>query len=156
MNLNLTLIGQTLTFLLFVAFCWKYVWPALISVMKEREQKIADGLNAAERAGKDLELAQAQVNDQLKDAKEQAASIIDQANKRANQIIEEAKAQATVEGDRIKSAAEAEVVREISRAREELRGKVASLVVVGAEKILGATVDAKAHSDMLTKLSAEL
>jgi len=155
-NLNLTLIGQTITFLLFVAFCWKYVWPALISLMKEREQKIADGLNAAERAGKDLELAQQQVNDQLKDAKEQAASIIDQANKRAGQIVEEAKAQATVEGDRIKSAAEAEVVREISRAREELRGKVAQLVVVGAEKILGSTVDAKAHGDMLTKLSAEL
>lgn len=156
MNLNLTLIGQSLTFIVFVLFCMKYVWPALLSIMQERENKISEGLNAAERAGKDLELAQNKAVESLSEAKQQAASIIEQANKRASQIVDEATSQAIVEGNRIKAAAEGEITLEISKAREELRGKLAGLVVEGAEKILGSTVDKEAHNAMLNKLSAEL
>lgn len=156
MNINLTLIGQSLTFLFFIAFCMKYVWPALLDMMEKREKRIADGLQAAELADKDLKLAKQQAGERLKEAKDQAASIIEQANKRANQIVDEAKEQAVAESDRIKAAAHAEVEQEVSQAREALRGKVASLALAGAEKILGSSVDAKAHESMLNKLSAEL
>lgn len=156
MSITLTLIGQSITFLAFVYFCMKFVWPALINIMQEREKRIADGLDAADRADKDLELAQQKATEQLKEAKAQAASIIEQANKRAGQIVEEAKEHAVVEADRIKAAAHAEVEREVAHAREELRGKVASLALSGAEKVLGASVDANAHNDMLNKLAAEL
>ncbi len=156
MSITLTLIGQSLTFLAFVFFCMKFVWPVLLSVMQDREKRIADGLMAAERADKDLELAQQRATQRLKEAKEQAASIIDQANKRASQIVDEAKEQAVAEGARIKAAASAEVEREVSQAREELRGKVASLALVGAEKVLGASIDASVHNAMLNKLAADL
>lgn len=156
MNINLTLIGQSITFLVFIAFCWKFVWPALINVMQEREQKIAEGLEAAEKADKDLELAKQKASQQLKEAKEQAATIVEQANKRASQIVEEAKQQAETEAGRIKAAAEADVAQQVARAREQLRGQVSVLAVTGAERILGSTVDAKAHNAMLEKLAAEL
>jgi F-type H+-transporting ATPase subunit b len=155
-NLNLTLLGQSLTFIVFVLFCMKFVWPALIGVMAEREKRIADGLEAATRADKDLELAQKKATTQMKEAKHQAAGIVEQANKRAAQIIDEAKQGAVVEADRIKTAAQAEVDRQVSQAREELRSKVVSLALVGAEKVLASSVDAKAHSAMLDKLAAEL
>lgn len=156
MNINLTLLGQSITFLAFVAFCAKYIWPALINIMAEREKRIAQGLEAAERADKDLELAQQKVGEQLKEAKQQASSIIEMANKRASQIIEEAKQQAVTEANRIKVAAQSEVEREVQHAREELRNKVAILAITGAEKVLGASVDANKHKDMLNKLAAEL
>lgn len=156
MNINLTIIGQSLTFLIFIAFCMKFVWPALLGVMQEREQRIADGLDAADKADKDLELAKKHAVEQMKEAKDQAGTIVEQANKRAIQIVEEAKEAAVVEADRIKAQAEAEVERVVSQAREELRGKVATLVLTGAEKILGASVDAKAHNSMLEKLAADL
>lgn len=156
MNINLTLIGQTITFFFFVYFCYKAVWPALISVMEEREKKIADGLQAADRADKDLELAQKKAGEQLREAKEQAAEIIEQANKRATQIVDEAKEQAKAEGDRMIAAAKAEIEQEANRAKEELRGKVAALAVAGAEKILEQSVDAKAHNELVGKLAAEL
>ncbi len=156
MNINLTLIGQSLTFLFFVFFCMKFVWPALISVMEEREKRIAQGLDNADKADKDLELAKQQVATQIKEAKDQAATILEAANKRANQIVEEAKVQATVEAERIKLSAQADIDREIMQAREQLRSKVASLVLVGAEKVLGASIDASAHNQMLDKLAAEL
>ena len=156
MNINATLIGQSLTFLIFIFFCMKFVWPALVGVMQAREEKIAKGLENAEQADKDRELAKAEAGKQLREAKEQAAAIVEQANKRASQIVDEAKEQAVSEADRIKAAASAEVEREASQAREELRGKVAVLAVAGAEKILGSSVDANAHNAMLDKLAAEL
>lgn len=156
MNINLTLIGQSITFIAFIVFCMKFVWPMLLNVMQEREKKIADGLDAAEMADKDLELAKQKATQQLREAKEQAAALIEQANKRANQIIDEAKEQARAEGDRLKAAAQAEIEQDANRAKEELRGKVAALALVGAEKVLQASIDQTAHNDLLDKLAADL
>ncbi len=156
MNINATMIGQMLTFVIFVWFCMKFIWPPITGALAERRKKIADGLNAAERAGQDLELAQERATEQLKEAKQQAADIIEQANKRGAQLVDEAKEQAREEGARILKAAEAEIEQEFNRAREELRGRVAQVVVAGAEKILDASVDAKVHAAMLDKLATEL
>ena len=144
------------TFAIFVWFCMKFVWPVIITAMEERQQKIADGLDAADRAMRDLEAAQDKATDQMKEAKQEAAGIVDQANKRASQIVDEAKQQAITEGDRLKVAAEAEIEQETNRAREHLRGQVAALSLAGAEKILGAAIDQKAHAGLVDKLAAEL
>ena len=124
--------------------------------MEERQKKIADGLDAADRALRDLELAQSKATDQMKDAKQEAAGIIDQANKRAGQIVDEAKNQARTEGDRLKVAAEAEIEQEINRAKEELRASVAGLALAGAEKVLEASIDDKANRALVDKLAAQL
>ncbi|MEJ2532522.1 MAG: F0F1 ATP synthase subunit B [Halioglobus sp.] len=156
MNINLTLIGQMVAFVCFVLFCMKYVWPPIIGAMAEREKKIADGLAAADRANHDLELAKEQAVERLKEAKHEAAGIVDSANRRASQIVEEAKQAAVVEADRVKAAAQAEIQQEANRAREQLRGQVAALSLAGAEKVLGAAIDQKAHSELVEKLAAEL
>lgn len=156
MNINLTLIGQMISFLFFIWFCKKFVWTALINAMEERQKKIADGLDAADRASRDLELAQEKATDQLKEAKQEAASIIDQANKRANQIVDEAKEQALAEGERLKTAAQAEIEQEVNRSKEELRAKVASLVLLGAEKVLEASIDENANRSLVDKLAEQL
>jgi F-type H+-transporting ATPase subunit b len=155
-NINLTLIGQSIAFIFFVLFCMKFVWPPIVAALAEREKKIADGLLAAERAEKDLELAKHKISDQLREAKEESAKLIEQANKRAQQIVEEAKQKAIEEADRQKAAAEAEIAQQMNRAREELRGKVASLAIAGAERILQASVDQKAHGKLVDDLAAQL
>ncbi|MFL0797721.1 MAG: F0F1 ATP synthase subunit B [Cellvibrionaceae bacterium] len=156
MNFNATLIGQTIAFIVFIIFCMKYVWPPIVTAMAERQKKIAEGLEAADRAERDLELAQQKASEQMREAKEQAAGIIDQANKRANQIVDEAKEKAREEGDRLKAAAQADIEQEVNRAKEELRSKVATLVLTGAEQVLESSVDAQAHAQLVDKLSAQL
>ncbi len=156
MNINLTMIGQAIAFFIFVVFCMKYVWPPIMEALRERQKKIADGLDAADRASRDLELAQEKVAQELRQAKQQAAELIEQANKRSNQIIEEAKELAIKEGERLKTAAQADIEQEANRAREALRAQVAVLAIAGAEKILEASIDASAHSEMLNKFAAEL
>jgi F-type H+-transporting ATPase subunit b len=155
-NINLTLIGQSITFFFFVWFCYAFVWRAVRNMMDERSRKIADGLEAADRASQDLELAQEKATKQLRQAKDEAAAIIDAANKRASQIVEEAKELARVEGDRIKAAANAEIEQEVNRAKEQLRGKVAALAIAGAEKVLQASIDQNAHKALVENLAAGL
>jgi F-type H+-transporting ATPase subunit b len=156
MNINATLIGQIITFAIFVAFCMKFVWPHLLGAMAEREKKIADGLDAANRATRDLELAQQKAGDQLRESKEKAAEIIEQANKRANQIIDEAKDAAREEGSRLQAAAQAEIEQDVNRAKEGLRKQVSALAVAGASKILAKSVDEAVHSELLDQLANEL
>jgi F-type H+-transporting ATPase subunit b len=134
----------------------KYVWPPLTAALAERQKKIAEGLDAADKANRDLEAAQQSVEAELQKSKAQAAELIEQANKRANQIVDEAKTAAHTEGDRIKAAAAAEVEQEVNRAKEALRAQVAALAVAGAEKILGASVDVNNHQELVDKLAAEL
>ena len=156
MSINATLLGQALSFALFVWFCMKFVWPPLINAIEERQKKIADGLADASRAEKDLVLAQAKAGERLRDAKEQAAEIVDAANKRRNQIVDEAKKEAEVERAKIIAQGQAEVEAERHRVREELRKQLAMLAIAGAEKIIERTVDAKANADIIDKLVAEL
>ena len=156
MTLNLTLIGQSITFMVFVWFCWKFIWPPVINAMRERQKAIADGLASAERAERDLELAQDRATDQLREAKEEAQKIIDQARHQASQMIETAKSDARAEGERLKEAQMAELEQEVNRAKETLRGQVATLALVGAERVLGASIDAQKHNQLLEQLAADL
>jgi F-type H+-transporting ATPase subunit b len=156
MDINATLIGQAIAFALFVLFCMKFVWPPVTAALAERQKKIAEGLNAADKAQRDLEVAHAQVAEELKAAKAQSAALIEQANKRGNQIVEDAKAQAQVEADRVKAQGLAELEQDLVRAKDALRAQVAALAVAGAEKILGAEVNAEKHAAMLKQLATEL
>lgn len=156
MTINLTLIGQTITFLVFVWFCWKFIWPPLANAMQERQKTIGEGLAAAERAEKDLELAQERATDRMRQAKEEAQQILEQARGQASQMIENAKQEARAEGERLKEAQRAEIEQEINRAKEQLRGQVAVLAIAGAEKVLGASVDRDRHGELLDRLAAEL
>ena len=156
MNINLTLFGQTIAFIIFVWFCMKYVWPPIVNALEERKKKIADGLAAAERGKHDLELSEKRAAEVIRDAKGKAADIISGAEKRGNEIVEEAKGDAKVEGERLVDAARSEIDQEINRAREALRREVASLAVSGASQVLGKEIDAKAHSKMLDELAAQL
>ena len=156
MNINLTLIGQLLAFVVFVWFTKKFVWTPIIAALNERKAKIADGLAAAERGQHEQELAKERAVEELKKAKAQAAEIINQANRRANEIVDEAKENARAEGERILAAAQADIEQETNRARETLRGKVAELAVAGAEKILRREINADAHSEVLDAVAKQL
>lgn len=156
MNLNATILGQAIAFVLFVLFCMKYVWPPIMAAIEKRQKEIADGLSSAERAKKDLDLAKADAGEQLAKAKAEAQAIIESANKQRTQMIEEAKAEAEKERSKIVAQAQSELEAERKRAREELRKQVAMLAIAGAEKIIERSVDEAANSDIVDKLVAEL
>ncbi len=156
MNLNLTLIGQLIAFTIFVIFCMKYVWPPISAALLDRQQKIAEGLDAADKAGKALEKAKTEIDQELNKARAQVTELLEQANKRSSEIVEEAQGKARVEAEKIMTSAQAQLAQEVAQARESLRADVAKLAVTGAERVLGASVDQAAHKKLLTELAEEL
>ena len=153
---NLTLVIQGIAFFAVAWLVMKFGWPHIIGAIEERQQKIAEGLAAADRSQKDLAQAQDKVNEALKDARVKANEIIDQAHQRANQIIDTAKNDAIAEANRQKALAQSEIDAAANRAREELRKQVSALAVTGAEKLLRREIDASAHKVLLDELAAQL
>jgi len=156
MDINMTLLGQSIAMLVFVWFCMKVIWPPIINAIEERQTQIADGLAAAERGQQSLDKARVESDDIVGDARKQATTILDQAHARASEIVAEGKSGGAKERERQIAAAVADVEQETNRAREELRGQVSAIAVASAEKILRREIDAKAHEDILSKLAAEL
>ena len=156
MNINLTLIAQALAFAGLIWLIATFVWPPLLKAIEERQQKIAEGLAAADNSQRALAQAQEQVNEELKAARTKANEIIDQAHQRANQIVEQARAEAQAEAARQKAMVEAEIEASANRAREDLRRQVSMLAVTGAEKLLRREIDANAHRALLDELAAEI
>ncbi len=156
MNFNATLIGQTITFIVFVWFCMKFVWPPIMAALNDRKAKIAEGLAAADRGKHEQELAQQKALEKLHEAKQQATEIISRAEKRAAEIVDEAKQEAVEEGNRLKAAAQAEIDQEVNRARETLRGKVVEIATAGAGRILKRELDASANEDLIKDLVSQI
>jgi F-type H+-transporting ATPase subunit b len=155
-DINLTLIGQTIAMIVFVWFCMKFIWPPILNAIEERQTQIADGLAAAEKGERRLEQARAEAEDIVADARKQATSILDQAHARANEIVAEGKASGVKERDRQLAAARSEIEQEANKAREELRGQVSAIALAGAEKILSREIDPVAHEEILGRLAQEL
>ena len=156
MNINLTLFAQAITFAAFISFTVKFIWPWLLRKIEERQKTIADGLAAAEQGRRSLELSTRQADEAIKEARARAAEILAQAEKRRQELIDHARQEARQEGYRELAAAKAEIDQEVTRAREELRDRVASLAVAGAEKILRREVDARAHGELLESIKGQL
>ncbi len=156
MNINATLLGQMITFALFIWFTMKYVWPPMIAALEERKQKIADGLAAAELGQQQLVDAKTERETILTAAKEEASTFIADAKTRATHMIEEAKAQAKLEGECLMKVAYAEIAQEKQAARDVLRKEVANLALSGAEKLLEANIDAAANAALFETFVKEL
>ena len=156
MNINLTMLGQLISFAIFVFLCMKYVWPPVMAALRERQDKIAQSLADAEQGAQRREEAEQEVNTMLQDAKAQAAEIVAQAQKRSNELVEESKNTARTEGERLMASAQADIEQEVVSARETLRKQVSSIALQGASKILGTEINADAHAKVLDDLVGQL
>jgi F-type H+-transporting ATPase subunit b len=156
MEINMTFLGQMISFAILVWFTTKFIWPQLNGAIEERQKKVAEGLAAAERARAELKDADAKVATEIKQARLQATEIIDKAQQQANQLLDKARAEATNEINRLKAQAQDEIASMAQRAREQLREQVGALAVKGAEKIVQREIDPAAHKALLDQLAAEI
>ncbi|HLQ86833.1 MAG TPA: F0F1 ATP synthase subunit B [Salinisphaeraceae bacterium] len=156
MSINITLFAQVVVFALLVWFTMKFIWPPVTKALRERQQRISDGLAAADRGERELEEASAKVDEMLQEARTQANEILANARKQSSEAVEQAREDARAEGERIVAAAREEVEQTVAQARAELQEEVGRLAVSGAERILKREIDAKAHNDIIDELVAEV
>ena len=156
MNINATIIGQAIVFLVLIWFSVKFIWPPLVKAVADRQKKIAEGLAAAERGQNELQSAHGEAQGILNTAREQAKKIVDQASKRSTEIVDEARGIAIAEGQRLVGDAKQEITLEQSRARDTLRKDVGLLAVAGASRLLQREIDPQAHADLIEQLAREV
>ncbi|MYM22918.1 F0F1 ATP synthase subunit B [Duganella flavida] len=156
MDINMSLIGQMITFAVLVWVSMKFVFPSLNAALDERAKRIADGLAAADQGQQAMVVAEKRATEALAGAREEASQRVADAEKRAQLVAEEIKANAQAEADRIIAQAKAEAEQQLAKAREALRAQVADLAVKGAEQILKREVNASAHAELLSRLAVEL
>jgi F-type H+-transporting ATPase subunit b len=155
-NINATLFGQAIWFGIFIWITMKYVWPPLQKAMQERQQRIIDGLAAAEKGKAELAQASQMAEQELANSRREGQVRIAEAEKQGVLVIEQAKSKAEAEKARILAEAKVEAEQEMQRARDALRNSVAELAVKGAEQILRREVNAGVHSDLLNQLKTQL
>ena len=156
MSITATLFVQIVVFMILVWFTMKFVWPPITAALDERSRKIADGLSAADKARSELADANKRVEQQLAEARNDAANRVANAERSALQIIEDAKGRASEEAAKIVAQARAEAEQESSKARDALRDQVAVLAVKGAEQILRREINPAIHAELLDRLKTEL
>ena len=156
MNINATLLAQAIVMIVFVAICWRYIYPPILSVMQEREKKISDGLEAAKKADDSLEEAKLAFDKELNKAKEDAAEILEKANARASKIVSDASTKAEVEAEKIMTSASVAVENEANKAKEELRQQMSEIIIDTTQKILGEEISKEKHEEILKKAAEEL
>ena len=156
MNINATLLAQAVVMIVFVAICWRYVYPPILSVMKEREKKISDGLEAAKKADDSLEEAKLTFEKELDQAKSEAAEILDKANTRASKIVSDASVKAEAEAEKILASAATTIENETNKAKEELRQQMSEIIIDNTQKILKSEISEEKHEEILKKAAEEL
>lgn len=137
MDINATLIGQMITFALFVWFTMKFVWPVLEKILHDRQEKIAEGLAAAERGHKELEISQKYAIQHIHEARSKAFDTIEHAKKQAALIVEEAKAEAIREREKIIILGHEEIAQALHQAKGQIQAEMVNLAIASAEKLLG-------------------
>ncbi|AGX87842.1 F0F1 ATP synthase subunit B [Candidatus Symbiobacter mobilis] len=156
MSINATFFAQMVVFFLLVLFTMRFVWPPMARALDERAQRIAEGLDAADRAKLELSAVHKQVAEEQAIARKELSARIADAERRAQIILEEAKSRAAAESQRVMETARLEAEQQVAKARELLREQVAVLAVKGAEQILQREIDASVHAELLTRLQKEL
>lgn len=156
MDINASLIGQMITFILLIVCTMVFIVPALNAALEERAKRIADGLAAADQGKASMAAAEKRIEAEMASARDEGQKRIADAEKRAQLVADEIKANATAEAARIVAQAKADADQQVTKAREELRAQVAGLAVKGAEQILKREVNAAAHAELLNQLAVEL
>ena len=155
-DINGTVIVELVTFLVMLAILARWVFPVIVRLAEARQKAVAEQLTEAEKARADAEAKLKDAQAKLDDARKTAQGVIDAAGKSAQQLHAEAKEKAEAEAKRIADAARKEIEAERERAVQSVRSEVANLVVAATEKVVGETLDAQKHRQLIDRAIAEV
>lgn len=123
----------------FVLLCYvllKFVFPRMEQTFQERRNAIEGGIERAEAAQAEAQATLRQYQQQLAEARGEAAQIRENARAEAQRIVEDLRGQAQEESARIVARGEEQLASQRGAIVRELRGEIGSLAVELSEKII--------------------
>jgi F-type H+-transporting ATPase subunit b len=155
LTLNGTLIAQLLIFLVMLGVLYRFAWGPLLKILNERRERIQQGVEATERAKQELEAAEKERQARLEEARREAQAMLDRIAKQAEDLRKELEAKAREQAEALIARARAEIQQEREKAVQELRSQVADLAVMAAGRIIGESLDAKKHRELIERTIEE-
>ena len=123
----------------------KFAFPRILSTLDERERKIRETIEAAERQRAEAERRMAEYEIKMKAAEKAAEGLVEQAKLRARQLLEENERRLTEEAERIRTSMAREIDQERRRALEDVRAYATELALRVAEKLVERTLTDADH-----------
>ena len=147
------LFWMTITFLVVFFLLWKFGFPVITGMVKERQAFIDESLKKAHEANERLANIQKEGESILQEAREKQAQILKEAAATRDSIVEQAQTKARSEGARLLEEAKATIEQEKKAAIADIRQQVATLSVQIAEKVLKQNLkDDKAQMDLIDRM----
>ena len=147
---------QIINFLLILYLLNRFLFRRVLTLLDERQERIAKGLEDAEAAARDRELARAEREAALDEARKEAQAMIARATKIAEDSRTEIVAAAKAEAEKVAARAAAEITAEKERALGELRSQVADMALHAAGKLVGAEMNATTQRRLVEEFLAEV
>ena len=147
------LFWMTITFLVVFFLLWKFGFPVITGMVKERQAFIDESLKKAHEANERLANIQKEGESILQEAREKQAQMLKEAAATRDAIVEQAQTKARSEGARLLEEAKATIEQEKKAAIADIRQQVATLSVQIAEKVLKQNLkDDKAQMDLIDRM----
>lgn len=146
---------QTVLFLALLFLLRKYAWKPILNAVNEREEKIADSLELAEKTKAEIETLKAQNADLLKEARAERDAMIKDAKVTASKMVEDAKSTAKEEGAKMIASAKSVINAEKTSAIAELKNTVAAFSIEIAEKVVREDLSSDAKQKALAEKLVE-
>lgn len=156
MNLNATILGQAISFVLFVWFCMKYIWPPIILAIETRQKDIKESLINSKKAQDELYVLEKKIHENIIESKQKASNILNEANKQRVFILDEARKNALEESKKILLNTQLEIEIAITHARKNLHKEVVDLSIAIAEKIIKKNISKDDNQNLLDQLVVSL
>lgn len=155
LTINGTLIAQLVIFLLVLFILYRLAWGPLLQILNERRARIAQGVEATQKAMQELEAAERERQAKLEEARREAQAMLDRITKQAEDLRKELEAKAREQAEALIVKARAEIQQERQKAVQDLRSQVADLAVMAAGRIIGESLDAKKHRELIERAIEE-
>lgn len=149
------LVAQIAAFVIFVALLWKFGSKPILKTLDERQARVQEGLEAAQKMQEQLQATAAKNDEVLAEARREAQSILAQAREQGDAAIVRAREEAARQSDEYMARAQAALRAETEQARQELRNEVADLAVLAAGQIVRKELDPKAQADLIEATLSE-
>ncbi|MFD3446677.1 F0F1 ATP synthase subunit B [Microbacteriaceae bacterium 4G12] len=131
-----TMVYQLAFFLILLALLRKYAFGPLMGIMKQREEHIANEIEAAEKNNEEAKKLVEEQRVFMKQSRVEAQELIERAKKQAEEQKETIMATAKAEAETMKESALQDIQREKEQAISALQAQVASLSVQIASKVI--------------------
>jgi len=152
---NLTLLIQDIAFIVLMVLLVRYLYRPITSVLEARTRRIQEGLRAAEEAKRDREAAEKEYQLRIEAARREGQGLLDRIAKQGEDLRKELEAKAREQADTLIARARAEIQQEREKAVQDLREQVADLAVLAASRIIGESLDAKKHRELIERAIEE-